>query len=218
MDVKQLNKYRITESGKRALITIAFLIIFLTVNVTFRLNVNADNIIKHFTFNDKTNSENIYLLNKQDSEKDYKEEKNELTSSENNIITNNTTSSYEHDNLVAEVKIQTTNDLVKTEKTQDLSYPVEQAYVKDGKKIPFLTFDDGPSSDNTIKNLAILRNYKIKATFIIIRSAAEKNKNILTAIANDGHAIGNHTYSHQYKTIYSNVHAFINEIKTPIAL
>lgn len=96
-------------------------------------------------------------------------------------------------------------------KQEELSIPVEEAYFNDGKKIAFLTFDDGPS-DNTNKILDILNNYKIKATFFIIGSNAEKNPDTLKRIYNEGHAIGNHTYSHDYDFLYSNVDNFIGEV------
>ncbi len=90
---------------------------------------------------------------------------------------------------------------------------VENAYVSDGKKVAFLTFDDGPSSGNTIKILDILKSNNIQATFFIVGSAAEKNPDILKRIVSDGHAIANHTYSHDYNIVYSSVDAFMSEIK-----
>jgi peptidoglycan/xylan/chitin deacetylase (PgdA/CDA1 family) len=96
--------------------------------------------------------------------------------------------------------------------TQQLIYPVEAAYLNDGKKIAFLSFDDGPSQ-TTDKILDILKRYGIKATFFIIGSSAEKFPDTLKKIAEDGHTIGNHTYTHDYKTIYSDVNVFMDEVK-----
>ena len=203
-----MNGYRITKRGKRAIYTMSFLIIFLIVNLIFRFHANAD---KRITLNDKIDSQSITLLNKQSDNKNYEEKQ----------IPTKTTSSNEVENPILESEIPTGEELQTSSPVKDgatvnkpeLSYTVESAYVKDGKKIAFLTFDDGPSSDNTLKILDVLRFYKIKATFFIIGSAAEKNREILKAIVNDGHTIGNHTYSHDYKKIYSNVPAFISEIK-----
>lgn len=66
----------------------------------------------------------------------------------------------------------------------------------DGKKIAYLTFDDGPSV-NTTSILQILDQNKIKANFFIIGSNAEKYPNLVKKESDDGQVVGNHTYSHQ---------------------
>lgn len=83
------------------------------------------------------------------------------------------------------------------------SYPVRT----DGKKVAYLTFDDGPSTTNTPQVLDILDRYNIKATFFVLGSsldASEETKEILKDIVNRGHAIGNHTYGHNYSYLYPN--------------
>ena len=64
-----------------------------------------------------------------------------------------------------------------------------------------LTFDDGPSSQFTPKVLDILRDNDVKATFFVLGKFIEKNKDILKREADEGHTIGNHTYSHVKGTI-----------------
>jgi peptidoglycan-N-acetylglucosamine deacetylase len=64
-----------------------------------------------------------------------------------------------------------------------------------------LTFDDGPSSQYTPKVLDILRDNNVKATFFVIGKFIEKNKDILKREADEGHIIGNHTYTHVKGTI-----------------
>ncbi|MFA5119464.1 MAG: polysaccharide deacetylase family protein [Candidatus Omnitrophota bacterium] len=58
-----------------------------------------------------------------------------------------------------------------------------------------LTFDDGPSQD-TVRILEELKNRKVKATFFVIGKNVEKYPEIFERIVADGHAIGNHSYSH----------------------
>ncbi len=58
-----------------------------------------------------------------------------------------------------------------------------------------LTFDDGPSPD-TLKILDVLRDANIKATFFLIGENVEKYPEIARKIADDGHEIGNHSFSH----------------------
>ncbi|APH20789.1 polysaccharide deacetylase family protein [Clostridium botulinum] len=90
-------------------------------------------------------------------------------------------------------------------------YDAKQVFEKDGKKIAFLTFDDGPSYlTNDI--LDILKKYRIKATFFVVGNLAKENKNIIERQVREGHSIGNHTYTHDYKNIYSSVDVFVNEV------
>lgn len=77
--------------------------------------------------------------------------------------------------------------------------------INNGEKTVFLTFDDGPSINNTPKVLEILKNYDVKATFFVLGvnlDRGEKYADILRNIVNDGHAIGNHGYSHNYSYLY----------------
>lgn len=80
-------------------------------------------------------------------------------------------------------------------------------------KIVYLTFDDGPSKKITPEVLDILKKYNIKASFFVLGSSAEKNPKLLKRIREDGHAIYNHSYSHNYREIYSRPKNFISEIK-----
>ena len=60
----------------------------------------------------------------------------------------------------------------------------------------FLTFDDGPTPEVTAWVLDELKKYDAKATFFCIGKNAELYPHILQRIRDEGHAIGNHTYSH----------------------
>ena len=60
-----------------------------------------------------------------------------------------------------------------------------------------LTFDDGPHPRYTYEILNILKKYGIKATFFIIGINASNYPETLKAVANEGHEIGNHTFTHQ---------------------
>ncbi len=59
-----------------------------------------------------------------------------------------------------------------------------------------ITFDDGPNPEFTPKVLALLKNYNAKATFFLIGKNAEKHPEIVRQIIEEGHTIGNHSYSH----------------------
>lgn len=75
-------------------------------------------------------------------------------------------------------------------------------------KVAYLTFDDGPS-DNTAKILDILKENNIKATFFI--NGHPERKEIYQRIVKEGHAIGNHTYSHDYASLYKTIDGFMND-------
>lgn len=64
-----------------------------------------------------------------------------------------------------------------------------------GKKVA-LTFDDGPHPVYTPQILDILRKHDAKATFFVIGQNAEKYPEIVKRAFNEGHEIGNHTYTH----------------------
>ena len=81
----------------------------------------------------------------------------------------------------------------------------------EGAKKVYLTFDDGPSTENTEKILKILDKYDIKATFFVIYHDSEKENKLLKKIADAGHTIGVHTASHNYEKIYSSVDAYLKD-------
>ena len=62
------------------------------------------------------------------------------------------------------------------------------------KKV-LLTFDDGPHA-NTVKVLEVLKKHHVKAVFFIIGKNIAGNETILKQIAEEGHHIGNHSFSH----------------------
>jgi peptidoglycan/xylan/chitin deacetylase (PgdA/CDA1 family) len=66
----------------------------------------------------------------------------------------------------------------------------------DGKKVAYLTFDDGPSL-NTTKILQILNQNNIKANFFLIGRNAERYPDLVKMEVADGEIVGNHTYSHE---------------------
>ena len=75
--------------------------------------------------------------------------------------------------------------------------------------ICYLTFDDGPS-DNTLKILDILDSYGIKATFFVVGTAKTE---YMPQIVTRGHAIGLHSTTHNYSTIYADVNSYLADIQ-----
>ena len=60
----------------------------------------------------------------------------------------------------------------------------------------FLTFDDGPNEPYTSQILDILKELGAKASFFACGKSVEYFPETTQRILNEGHALGNHTYSH----------------------
>ncbi len=61
----------------------------------------------------------------------------------------------------------------------------------------YITFDDGPTPGITEWILATLDKYNAKATFFLLGRNVEMYPELYERIVAAGHAVGNHTYSHQ---------------------
>jgi peptidoglycan-N-acetylglucosamine deacetylase len=59
-----------------------------------------------------------------------------------------------------------------------------------------MTFDDGPSAENTPRLLEMLKQRNIKATFFLIGQNAAANPDLVRRILAEGHEIGNHSWTH----------------------
>ena len=60
----------------------------------------------------------------------------------------------------------------------------------------YLTFDDGPHPEVTIKVLQILKKFDIKATFFCVGDNVRKHPETYQEILDHGHKTGNHTFHH----------------------
>lgn len=74
----------------------------------------------------------------------------------------------------------------------------------------YLTFDDGPSY-LTPQILDILKEENVKATFFVVNHSSSYDKYIKRAYE-EGHAIGIHSYTHNYKQIYASEEAYFNDL------
>ncbi|RWZ54429.1 LysM peptidoglycan-binding domain-containing protein [Halobacillus fulvus] len=64
------------------------------------------------------------------------------------------------------------------------------------EKVVALTFDDGSDGTNISHILQTLSQYNVKATFFLTGSGTNNHPSSIRAIVNQGHEIGNHSYSH----------------------
>ena len=65
-----------------------------------------------------------------------------------------------------------------------------------GSKQIALTYDDGPNDPHTLKLLDVLAKHSVRATFFMIGRFVEQRPEIARAVAQAGHVIGNHTFTH----------------------
>jgi len=82
-----------------------------------------------------------------------------------------------------------------------------------GRRAVYLTFDDGPDPVNTPAILGILRRAGVHATFFVVGNLAEKAPAVLRQTFREGHAIGNHSYTHVYRDIYQSPAAYVAQLR-----
>ena len=163
-------------------------------------------------FISKHNKGNVQITTKPNKEIN-SDDKEVVSNNENKEVTDN--SEEVESNIVdntnyLELKddINADDAVMVAENTKGLLNGTKQYPVRtDGKKVVYLTFDDGPSTTNTPEILNVLDRYNVKATFFTLGKSIEANeeaKNILKDTAKRGHAIANHSYSHDYSYLYPN--------------
>ena len=84
------------------------------------------------------------------------------------------------------------------------------------KKLIALTFDDGPTKGFTEDILKILKDRSVTATFFVIGTKAQKNKDILKQMISQDCEIGAHTLNHikLHNASYSKIRGEINPVIT----
>lgn len=80
------------------------------------------------------------------------------------------------------------------------------------EKSIYLTFDDGPTVENTVWILDLLDKYGIKATFFCVGRNVEKYPELYSEILQRGHSVGVHGYDHK-RGLYKNDSIFMADIK-----
>lgn len=84
---------------------------------------------------------------------------------------------------------------------------------KSKAEVVYLTFDDGPTRDNTYEILDKLQNYGIKASFFVEGADVDRYPERMETTFARGHVIACHSYSHQLDVIYSSTDEFIKEVR-----
>ncbi|GGG35513.1 polysaccharide deacetylase family protein [Bizionia arctica] len=81
-----------------------------------------------------------------------------------------------------------------------------------------ITFDDGPNPEFTPKVLELLKKHQAKATFFCIGLNIENHPALFKNIINEGHTVGNHTYSHNNMFGFFSTKQVVEELEQTNAL
>lgn len=84
-------------------------------------------------------------------------------------------------------------------------------------KTMYLTFDDGPSEENTAAVLDILKEHDIKATFFVVGENVRRHPEVARRIVEEGHTIGIHCNQHEYDVIYESVESYLKDFEEAYA-
>lgn len=88
-------------------------------------------------------------------------------------------------------------------------------YIGDtSKNIIYLTFDAGFENGNTEKILDSLKKHNVKATFFLVGNYIETSPELVKRMVEEGHTIGNHTYSHPDMSKISDEESFKKELQS----
>jgi len=75
----------------------------------------------------------------------------------------------------------------------------------------YLTFDDGPSA-RTPEILKTLKEENVKATFFVVGKTDKQSLQWMKDIVAEGHTLGMHSYTHNYKKIYASVEDYLTDM------
>ena len=81
-------------------------------------------------------------------------------------------------------------------KSGNILFPGLKFIIAGERQAVFLTFDDGPHPESTPRLLELLAKYDARATFFCLGQNVEKHPAVYDSIIAEGHAVGNHSWSH----------------------
>ena len=80
-------------------------------------------------------------------------------------------------------------------------------------KVIYLTFDAGYENGNTALILDALEKHNAPATFFVVGTFVKENPDLVRRMNEEGHIVGNHTYSHPDMSKIADKESFQNELK-----
>ena len=125
-----------------------------------------------------------------------------------NVIINNKVDTSKTGNYKIDYSVVDSFGNKNTVTREVIVYDDSSAIPKNGKVI-YLTFDDGPCS-YTESILNVLNKYNVKATFFVTNQFS-KYQYMIKKEYDSGHTIAVHTYSHNYKNVYSSLENYLED-------
>jgi peptidoglycan-N-acetylmuramic acid deacetylase len=87
-------------------------------------------------------------------------------------------------------------------------------YISEGEdKVIYLTFDAGYENGNTEPILDALKKHNVSATFFVVGHYLESSPDLIKRMVEEGHTVGNHTYTHPDMSAISSMDAFRKEME-----
>lgn len=80
------------------------------------------------------------------------------------------------------------------------------------EKVLYLTFDAGYENGNTPAILDALKKHNVSATFFVVGNFISSNSDLVKRMAEEGHTVGNHTFTHPDMSKISTKEAFEEEL------
>lgn len=81
------------------------------------------------------------------------------------------------------------------------------------KKVIYLTFDAGYENGYTAQILDALKKHNVKATFFLVGNYITGSPELVNRMVEEGHTVGNHTYSHPDMSAISSKDGFCKELQ-----
>ena len=136
--------------------------------------------------------------------------KNELSQKNNEISEQNSIHESEKEELNRKISdLNRQVSLKRKQQAESAAAALPNPSPGSGGKTIYLTFDDGPSP-NTPRIISILNSYGIKATFFVKNTSYN---GYMKDIVDNGNVIAFHSYTHDYKKIYSSDEAFYQDLQ-----
>ena len=98
--------------------------------------------------------------------------------------------------------------------SQSVLAQYDAAYLGDAKeKVLYLTFDAGYENGCTAQILDVLKAHQVPAAFFLVGNYLERNPELVQRMVDEGHTVGNHTWSHPDMSKIADQDAFARELE-----
>ena len=97
--------------------------------------------------------------------------------------------------------------------SQSVLAQYDAAYLGDTReKVLYLTFDAGYENGCTAQILDVLKAHRVPAAFFLVGNYLERNPELVQSMVDEGHTVGNHTWSHPDMSKIADKDAFVREL------